>query len=52
MNVLAEIYYTDYKRNYQTNKEKGILLSDPIIFTNKEIQDKYIFQYNHIFNKN
>ena len=39
MNVLSEIYYADCRQKY----------SDPIDFNNKEIQDKCIFQYNHIF---
>jgi len=42
----------DYRKKYSDEKENGILLSDPVDFKNKDIQDKYIFQYNHIFKKN
>lgn len=50
MNVLQEIYYSDYRKKYSEEKEKNeMLLSDPIDFNNKEIQDKYIFQYYNIF---
>jgi len=41
----------DYRKKYSDEKENGILLSDPVDFNNKDIQDKYIFQYNDIFEK-
>ena len=48
MNILQEIYYSDYRKQYSEEKNR-MLLSDPIDFNNKEIQDKYIFQYMNIF---
>ncbi|GAG70241.1 unnamed protein product [marine sediment metagenome] len=40
MNVLSEIYYVDGRQKYLDEKEKGILLSEPVDFNNKDIQDK------------
>lgn len=51
MNILSEIYYADCRKKYSEEKENRMLLSEPVDF-NKDIQDKYIFQYNDIFEKN